>query len=366
MKLKKLVSRRSDGGLQSWEVEVEGDKYRAISGQVGGALVTAAWTVAKGKNVGRANATSPEQQAAAEAQAKWQKKWDEGYRTEEKDLDSTGIFDPMLAKKFDDYAGKLSYPLFCQPKLDGIRCIGKVGGLFTRNGKSHMALPHIATALKGFFDKFPDCVVDGEAYADKYSADFSRICSLVKQPKPTAADLAESEKHIVYHVYDCKMASPSATFGARLQFLKEELAGVPFIQLVETQLCKNRAELDGWYERYLSDGQEGQIVRVDGLYENKRSSLLLKRKEFQDAEYTVLGLGEGTGNRAGTCGYMEFKNAAGLPFKSNVKGNREFMTDLWKNRGQYVGRQATIRYFGLTPGDKIPRFPYVVAIRDGE
>jgi DNA ligase-1 len=366
MKLAKLYSRRSDKALQQWEMEIQGNKYRVASGKVGGKLHTNEWTEVQGKNIGRANQTSPDQQAAAEAQSHWQKKWDSGYRETEAELTSTGVFDPMLAKQFEDYADKLAYPVFCQPKLDGIRCIGKVGGLFTRNGKEHMALPHIAAALKKFFAKFPDCIVDGEAYADKYSANFSRICSLVKQPKPTAADLTESEKHIVYHIYDCKMSSPTATFGARIKFLEEELAGVPFIHLVETQLCKDRAELDGWYEKYLADGQEGQIVRVDGLYENKRSSLLLKRKEFQDSEYEILGLGEGTGNRAGTCGWMEFKNAAGLPFKSNVKGNREFVTDLWKNRGQYIGRQATIRYFGLTPGDKIPRFPYVVAIRDGE
>ena len=61
---------------------------------------------------------------------------------------------------------------------------------------------------------------------------------------------------------------------------------------------------------------------------------------------------------------MEFKNEDGKLFNSNVKGSWEFVEDLWKNKEKYIGKQATIKYFGLTPGDKIPRFPYVIAIRE--
>ena len=40
---------------------------------------TAKPTICKGKNIGRSNETSPEQQAEAEAQAKWDKKRKDGY-----------------------------------------------------------------------------------------------------------------------------------------------------------------------------------------------------------------------------------------------------------------------------------------------
>ena len=56
-------------------------------------------------------------------------------------------------------------------------------------------------------------------------------------------------------------------------------------------------ELDEYYDTYMEFGYEGQIVRVNGPYENKRSKLLLKRKDFSDAEYLVIDINEGDGNR---------------------------------------------------------------------
>lgn len=379
-KLHKLFSRRSDGGLQSWEIEVEGSKYRVTSGMVGGKTHTNEWTEAKPKNVGRANATTAEEQALLEAQATWDKKFREGYRQTESELKNVVIFEPMLAKKYDDYADELTYPLFSQPKLDGIRCIADPRGTWTRSGKRHTTLAHIEAALKPVFDKYPDLVLDGEAYADKLSKDFSKICSLIKRINPTPAELEECATHISYHVYDCHTGEASDTFRVRSAFLQKNLAGIPGIVLVPTNCVATKEELDTLYEKYIADGQEGQIVRVDDVYENKRSKFLLKRKQFDDAEFIILGMEEGVGNRAGTCGAVHFEtpkggrllsngvmqDTLGKPFKSNVKGSWEFTADLWTNRKKYMGKQATVRYFGLTPGDKIPRFPYVVGIRDGE
>jgi ATP-dependent DNA ligase len=57
--------------------------------------------------------------------------------------------------------------------------------------------------------------------------------------------------------------------------------------------------LDAAYANCLEEGYEGQMVRLDGPYEQKRSKLLLKRKEFQDAEYDLVRVDEGLGNWAG-------------------------------------------------------------------
>lgn len=379
-KYPRLFSRRSDGGLQIWDLEVEANKYRVTSGMIDGKHHTNEWTECKGKNIGRANATTPEEQASCEAQALWDKKVREGYRDNEADLLTTGIFEPMLAKKFEDYADELEYPLFSQPKLDGIRCIATARGTFTRSGKPHTTLAHIEAALEPVFKKFPDLTLDGEAYGDKLSKDFSRICSLIKRPKPTAAELQECATHISYHVYDCHTGNPADTFRERSAFLQKNLAGLPGIVIVQTKCVADRYELDALYEKYIAEGKEGQMVRVSAPYENHRSKTLLKRKTFDDAEFVIMGMEEGTGNRAGTCGAMHFKTpvgehicsngkvvaTTGVAFKSNVKGTWEFVADLWQNRKKYMGKQATVKYFGLTPGDKVPRFPYVIAIRDGE
>ena len=101
----------------------------------------------------------------------------------------------MLAHKFEDYKDKLIYPLFSQPKLDGIRCIVKSNGMWSRTGKRIISAPHIFEALKPLFELNPDLIFDGELYADKFANDFNAICSLVKKTKPTADDLIKSVKN---------------------------------------------------------------------------------------------------------------------------------------------------------------------------
>jgi len=127
----------------------------------------------------------------------------------------------------------------------------------------------------------------------------------------------------------------------------------------------SREHLDELYGEYVEQGYEGQMIRLDGPYENKRSSKLLKRKEFVDEEYEILGYDEGTGNREGTVKHFKFKNKDGREFNSNVKGTFEYMAELLERGEELIGKQATIKYFNLTP-DGVPRFPYVIAIRDYE
>ena len=115
------------------------------------------------------------------------------------------------------------------------------------------------------------------------------------------------------------------------------------------------------YGEYIEDGFEGQMLRLDKKYENKRSKNLMKHKSFVDDEFTILDIVEGEGNRTGTAGYMRFETADGKPFKSNVKGTFSEVTEMLKNKKKLIGKQATIKYFNLTP-DGIPRFPYVINI----
>ena len=63
------------------------------------------------------------------------------------------------------------------------------------------------------------------------------------------------------------------------------------------------------------------MIRVDSPYENKRSKNLLKRKEFKDAEYLVVGMEEGDGNRTGTAKHLICKDEKRGKGLSNIKGN---------------------------------------------
>jgi len=50
MKLKTIYKKTKTGATQEWTIEVDGNKYRTHSGQVGGAITTNEWTVVYGKN----------------------------------------------------------------------------------------------------------------------------------------------------------------------------------------------------------------------------------------------------------------------------------------------------------------------------
>ena len=108
-------------------------------------------------------------------------------------------------------------------------------------------------------------------------------------------------------------------------------------------------------------GYEGQILRTNSLYENKRSKSLLKHKTFVDAEFTILGVVEGNGNLTGKVGKMQFE-INGKPFESAINGTWEYLEELFK-RNDLIGKKATVKYFELT-ADGIPRFPKVIEIRD--
>lgn len=360
-----LYSRRTDGSVQTWNVEVQDNKYRTISGIQNGSMVTSEWTVVEGKNIGRSNETTPDEQAAAEALAKWQKKKDNKYSETIDNIEEERPFQPMLAKDFDKLTkplfntkGNATQVIFSQPKLDGIRCIATAKGLFSRNGKQFVSCPHIEASLKPLFDAVPNLILDGEFYNPDLAEDFNKICSCVKRTKPTDEDIIEA-RQIQYHIYD--IPSSDNCFGGRaeeLEYLSQWFDNN--LELVETSQVETLTDLDTLYGEYVEKGFEGQMVRLDKPYENKRSGVLLKRKEFQDGEFLILDFAEGTGNRSGTAGYAVVQ-VNGSTQRSNIKGNRDYVRELLNNKDNYIGKLATIRYFNITP-DGFLRFPYIVAI----
>ena len=276
--------------------------------------------------------------------------------------------------------------VFSQPKLDGIRCIAMREGLFTRSGKEIVAVPHIHEALEPFFQKYPNATLDGELYNHKYKDDFNKIIHLVRKQNLTEEHLEDSLM-VEYHIYDAPVIGKHNPFHkggcytekdyfsdrlsvleAQFHYLELDNLNTKYddsLVIVETTEIHGREQLDRCYEDYIEAGYEGQMVRLDGPYENKRSPKLLKRKEFVDEEYKILGYEEGEGNRAGTIKHFKFKNKDGREFNSNVKGSFSYLTKLLEIADTLIGKDATIKYFNLTP-DGVPRFPYVIAIRDYE
>ena len=390
MKLPTLYKKTTIGKTQTWEIEVSGNKFRTISGQADGKKITNNWTVCQGKNVGKKNATTGEEQAFKEAEAKHKKKLEAGYHLNLKNISKKRFYEPMLAQDFKNknrqsevmadlqqVDGGTVGTVFSQPKLDGIRCIAMREGLFTRTGKEITAVPHISEALEPFFKLYPNATLDGELYNHAYKDDFNKIIHLVRKQNLTDEHLSESAEMIQYHIYDAPVIGngkwamtekdlySDRTSKLDASFVNLGLEKEDCLVIVPTVEIHGREQLDRCYEDYIEAGYEGQMVRLDGPYENKRSPKLLKRKEFVDEEYKILGYEEGEGNRAGTIKHFKFKNKDGKEFNSNVKGSFSYLTKLLEIADTLIGKDATIKYFNLTP-DGVPRFPYVIAIRDYE
>ena len=140
MKLPTLFKRTSSGKVQEWTVEIDGGKFRTISGQTTGKKTTSEWTVCAPKNVGKANETTAAEQATLEAEALHAKKLRGQYHEQTSTVDEAKFFDPMLAKKWNDKPFDVSkVNCYSQPKLDGIRCLASAEWLKSRTGKAIVA-----------------------------------------------------------------------------------------------------------------------------------------------------------------------------------------------------------------------------------
>ena len=351
-----LYKYTNKGQVQRWEIVAVDDYFYTIEGIEGGTLTTSKPTYCKAKNVGRSNETTPVRQAQMEAQAKWQKKVDSGYNevlTREKKF-----FEPMLAHEVSKYEKLLfTVPTFIQPKLDGLRAISQDNKLMSRNGKPFV-VPHLYQN---------DYVLDGELYNHEYHNDFNKIVSLCKKIKPDESELAEQVDKVEFWVYD--LPSHKGKFSERykaLQKLVKEAKGLGSYVLVPTYEVKNQQDIDKYHEIFLNSGYEGSILRLDlGPYENKRSKQLLKKKDFIDEEFKIIGAVEGEGGRAGTIGYFIIDLGGGKNCKSNIKGDFDYLAQVWKDRKKYIGTMATVKYFNKTP-DGALRFPYVIKLNRAE
>lgn len=368
MKLPALYKKTSTGKDQVWEIWTVDNVIFEQYGQIGGKMQTTPGTECEGKNIGRSNETSPEQQAELEAQAKWEGKLkNRGYsqtlndaREGKADAIVEGGILPMLAHKFSEQAEKLKYPCFVQPKLDGHRCIGMSTGLWSRTRKLITGVPYIFQAIRRFDVCLNQIALDGELYNHDYRNKFEQLTSFIKRDVPKIG-----HEVVQYHIYDVVMEGHS--FRDRLAWLRETLGlkgnKNPALVLVETREVNNEDELMLAFEDFLEQGYEGAIARnADGLYVNKRSYDLLKIKQFDDAEFKCVAVEEGRGKMAGH-GIFVCESGYGATFNAKMKGSLADLKKFFEHPELVVGRKITVQYQGKTKYG-IPRFPVALRVHE--
>jgi DNA ligase-1 len=353
-----LISENKAGGAKFWRLHItqDGKKYytHAEWYQISKTgretkMQTSEPYFAAPTNEGRANERDSKAQAEFEFDAILKKQKDKGYRgvNEKKQVRPM----PMLAHKFKDHKGKVEFPVYVQPKLNGMRMLfdGEVG--FSRGNKE--IIPEVIQHLK--FDT-GGYTLDGELMLPD-NVLLQESMKAIKKYRP------ELSPELLYHVYD--IVDDTLSYDDRLEIIESLSLKFPAnVKLVPTHLCKNETDVMKYHQYFTKNGFEGTMIRnPDMTYEiGKRSYSLLKLKDFVDAEYKIVDVVDGAGSDVGLA-IFELETDDGQRFNCRPEGTQENRADLFKNRRKLVGKWLTVRYQELSK-DGIPIFPVGVAIRE--
>lgn len=357
-----------------WQVSVKDNVVKSVYGQLGGKLQVTEDVIKSGKNLGKVNETTPEQQAELKAEQLFDKKLKQGYTPDLELANSTSnvldAIQPMLAFPIEKKEKYVKFPAVAQPKLDGMRCIAIIDeqgscSLYSRTQKPINTLPHIVQQLEAVFEGYPELpvILDGELYNHELKDDFNTIMSLIKRDETHP----DSEKLIQYHIYDVVSNLPyQDRLDLLLGFCKYRIKQSKSLESVPSIWVTSREELDKAFSAFLEAGYEGAMYRnLETPYENKRSPGLLKVKIMQDEEFVIVGVQEGNGKLSGHAGAFVCHTKDGQEFKAKLKGELDALVEYFQNFDAYKGKLLTVQFQGYTP-DGIPRFPVGLRIRAEE
>jgi DNA ligase-1 len=349
---KRIYKKDSSGKIRYLSISTEGNMVVQESGVVGTNSPVYNRSTCEAKNIGKANSTTPAEQAILEANSKLTEKMRLGYFNSIEEAQQKGGKDfllPMLAKDYKKEFKKVTYPCYVQPKLDGMRSLGSVDdGFMSRTGKAIDTLGHINLSDIG------EDILDGELYAHGIS--FQENMKLIKKYRPGQTE------QVKYHVYDIVMDAPFAERHFKLVGLITALGNLN-IQIVPTYLVHSEAEIKEFHSHFILQGYEGTMIRhSDESYTvNKRSSQLLKYKDFLDEVYTVNEVWPSESRPEQ--GVVECVTSKGVTFTCGMKFSHAEREEILTNKENYIGKKAEIRFFEYTDSG-LPRFPVCVGFRE--
>ena len=282
----------------------------------------------------------------------------------------------MLAFKYQDYGHKLTYPLFVQPKLNGVRALFSCGVWQSRDEKLWKApvLKHLTDQLVGVCP--PGWILDGELYVHGWSLQQINSAIAINRNEPS-----EKTKEVEYHIFDViSTASPEKPFSERSKNLSTIREVAQFrgssnsIRVVDTTRCDSIEEAEQLYGYYRRERYEGLIYRSSeasyGFLENctnqeNRWRCLLKRKDWLDDEFEITGFNttEGEKGNEGFQLWCKAKNGKRFAIGSGLSDaeRRHYKA----SPDQLIGKLARVKYEMLSD-EGIPLKPTLEAILNDE
>jgi len=359
--------------VRVWDIQVvtlgvPGIQYRG--GLENGKLTDWTFKSTPPVNIGKSNETTAEQQAKNTMNNEIGIKLRNNYFHTMEEARNNKLFLPMLADKYEKRAAKLKYPLYVQPKYDGSRCNiyyseaqNRVVAM-SRTGKEVVSIPHIVNQLTNYLTANKNIILDGEIYNHALKDNFEELMSLTRQTKPSVSDLEKSASMLKYYVYDLYNKDyADMPFGSRKDKIITDLPElqanpVGSVVLVPTWEVNNDTALKSWENSWLEHGYEGIMVRVPNApYKvDGRSADLLKKKIFTDEEFEIVDILEGDAVWKGCAKTVIIRLPDGRTQGAGLKGDFDTNRTRLLTKEQYIGKLATVCYFGTT-SDGLLRFP---------
>lgn len=279
--------------------------------------------------------------------------------------DQQGVPKPMLAKLADQCAANIwNKNWYCSKKLDGVRVLlyfkDNIVQTASRGGSNYnVATKHIREnpIIKELFKQNPSLILDGELYKHGPEWPLQKISGLAR-----LQEWKEECSELEYWVYDFIDTKP---FKERLQILNELktlFSESDPVKICDHALVSSYSEAKQLHDLWVSEGFEGLCARNPekeyGI--NKRSALyLIKLKDRQDAEGTVIGVKEGL-RPEDMCFIIQAKN--GVTFAAKPLGTAEERIYYLEHQEEYINKQATYTYFSLSEGG-VPTQPVLKHFR---
>ena len=375
-----IYKRTSKGQIQVWTIIADGDAYFTNEGIEGGKLTSNKPHNCEPKNVGKANATTGEEQAIIEAQAKWDKKLKTGYAKNIADIDEVTFKKPMKGYKWREMAKKAKPPFDVQDKLNGVRYQAEEDASRSTGGEIFYTTPHIREELAPMFDDYPELFIDGEAFNFKLRKHLNRLTEIVsvcyKEKDLTQELLDESKEIVQFHVFDAygfegiTEKTPWRERHAAIKKLLKKYAP-KYVFILDYKTVNSVKELMELLEQNRLEGGEGLMVRWgDCPRKEGKSTMMLKLKHSDDEEFFIVDIQGGNGNWADCAKIIVLKlnepsSRGDTTFNANIKGDEEWLRELLLNKDKYIGEPATTEYQHYSEYG-IPQLPYVLAIRNYE
>lgn len=273
---------------------------------------------------------------------------------------------PLLAHIYSDSRWDENTPCYVQPKLNGVRALYQNGHFQSRDEMpwNDGVLAHLAEPLKQIFDPFT--ILDGELYVHGWPLQRINGAIAINRKEPN-----EETVQVEYHIFD-RVNYFLPFHERRLQLLeKVGLLIHPWIKLVPTMRSRTKSESDLHYSRFVANSYEGMMYRLgDCPYtkpsagrgvsdKNNRTWHLLKRKDWQDDEFTIIDTEEGEGKRRNMVGALILETHAGKRFRSGTGLSDGEAVHMWEHSP--VGRKAKIKFL-VYSNDGIPMNSSILCI----